>query len=153
MATPLIITGTSNPAPYIPAQGIGTPAALLAAARAWTDSRPLAVAGPPGALEILGPGWPRALAAAFAAGWAETEPGRAPPDIALTLDCSAAVGLALAVLSDWPAPPGWMLTLALDPSVPPPAVDALMARAEAAHPGRVIVASYDHCPISRLSPA
>jgi len=135
MATPLIVTRTSDPTQYI-----STPAALLAAARTWTGADPLAVAGPPGALETLGPGWPRALAAAFAAGWAETEPDRPPPNITLTFDCGAAVGLALAALSDWPAPPGWMLTLGLDPSVPSLALEDLRARAKATHPGRDFVA-------------
>jgi hypothetical protein len=109
---------------------VSTPDALVAAARAFRGPGPLPIAGPRGALETLGPGWPRILAEGFADAWATAEPDRAPPAIALTCDGGAAVGLALAAVADWPAPSGWTLTLVLDAAeVPAAAVEDIRTRA------------------------
>ncbi|KAA5605680.1 hypothetical protein F1188_10655 [Roseospira marina] len=119
---------------------VGTPSDLIGVAQGGApDGAPLRVAGPPGALDQWGPGWPGALAAAFAEGWAETMPGRPAPTIHLTVDGGVAVGTVLALLADWTAPAGWQLDLVLDPTVPPSAVAALAARAEAAHGNHVTV--------------
>ncbi|MBB4285955.1 hypothetical protein [Roseospira goensis] len=109
---------------------IAGPDDLLAAALAAPAGAPLVVAGPPGAGESLGPGWPRALADALAGAWPRAAPERSPPPVVLVLDCGPAVGLALAVLEDWTAPPGWRLVLTLDPDTHPAARAALTARAE-----------------------
>ncbi|MQX37388.1 hypothetical protein [Roseospira navarrensis] len=119
------------PGPATPVR-IDAPAALLAAARAWTGPGPLPAAAPPDALGTLGPGWPRALAETVATAWAVAEPDRPPPAIILRLPCGTATGLALAALADWPAPAGWTLTLVFDgAAVPAAALESLRHRAAA----------------------
>lgn len=115
------------------AHHVNGPDALRIAIRASAGnaSAPLRMVTPPGAVESLGPGWPRALAALFEAEWAAAHLDLSPPPVSLTLDCGRATGLALAVMADWPYPPGWTLTLVLAASVPPAAVAALRVRAAA----------------------
>ncbi|SDE11675.1 hypothetical protein [Rhodospira trueperi] len=130
MATPLL----SEPEESRPWTRIAGPDDLLAAARAAPAGMPLVVAAPEGVGEALGPGWPRALVTVFRERWArvESEAPPPPPPLVLVWECGPAVGLALAALADWPAPPGWTLVLALDDDVPAPAVEALTSRAATA---------------------
>ncbi|MBB4266954.1 hypothetical protein [Roseospira visakhapatnamensis] len=107
------------------------PVQARAARDVWPRAAgPLPVTGPRGAVESLGPGWPRAVRDALA-----DVPGGASAAVPMMLavDCGAAVGLALAVLDDWgPAhPAGMHLVLALAESVPAAVRAAVAARAEA----------------------
>jgi hypothetical protein len=128
MATPLLC----EPEQSRPWTRIAGPDDLLAAARAAPDGAPLVVAAPEGVGEALGPGWPRALATVFHREWTRVESDGPLPPLVLVWECGPAVGLALAALADWPAPPGWTLVLALDDDVPAPAVEALASRAATA---------------------
>ncbi len=110
---------------------------MAAAVAAPRQATPLVVRLAPagGAGAALGPGWPRALVAAYARAWRKTGCVAAPRPVWLWVDIGAAPGLALAVLADWRAAPsavpGSGLGLLLDPGLPAAVLSTLRARAEA----------------------